>query len=240
MLPSDAVITGVTGPQIRGVMVGADRPLCFASTELVRRRGLRVARVQSLPQHRDNLARPEHCWHDAARDLGLVELVTAGDWLVHLHVTTREALVDYAVQAHHVRGGKAARAAADLVCAGVESPRETRVRLMLVLAGLPTPECNVDVDSQWGFIGRPDMLYRQFGLIVEYDGGWHAQEVGRWESDVERQGTFEDDGWRVVRVTNRQLRSPRRVVHRVCRHLIRGGYLGPAPVFDASWRSSFG
>ncbi len=48
---------------------------------------------------------------------------------------------------------------------------ETRLRLLLVLAGLPEPTVNVIVrgpDGEW--LRRFDLCYPIFRLVVEYDG----------------------------------------------------------------------
>jgi hypothetical protein len=52
---------------------------------------------------------------------------------------------------------------------GVDSPQETRLRLLLVLAGLPEPSVNLIIrqpDGSWR--RRYDMAYEEFRLIIEY------------------------------------------------------------------------
>jgi len=59
----------------------------------------------------------------------------------------------------------AARAAITLVRERVDSPRETWLRLCLVLAGLPTPEWNLIIGDDQGPIGRVDLVYLTYKLI---------------------------------------------------------------------------
>ena len=82
------IATGVTGLQLLGVDVGPQLPMTFATTHprQVRRRDVKVMRVKELPPHRDGMVSPEHCWLRAASTLNLLELVTAGDWLIRLGV----------------------------------------------------------------------------------------------------------------------------------------------------------
>ena len=58
--------------------------------------------------------------------------------------------------------------------AGAESPMETRLRMLLVLNGLPRPEVQVTIRDEAGsIIGRPDLFYREQRLGLEYDGETH-------------------------------------------------------------------
>jgi hypothetical protein len=107
-----------------------------------------------------------------------------------------------------------------LVCDQVESPRETYVRLLLVLAGLPQPECNVDLGSDHSYVSRADLVYLRYALIIEYDGRDHAAVVTQWNRDLDRLDEFEDARWGHVRVTAHRLKRPRDVVARVHAKLV--------------------
>jgi hypothetical protein len=89
-LPPDTIATGVTGLQMLGVDVGRRLPMTFATTHprQVRRRDVKVMRLKELPPHRDGIASAEHCWLVAASALNLLDLVTAGDWLLRKRRTT--------------------------------------------------------------------------------------------------------------------------------------------------------
>jgi hypothetical protein len=143
-LPPGTIATGVTGLQLLGVDVGDELPMIFATTHprQVRRRDVKVMRLTQLPPQRDGIAAAEHCWLIAASALNLLELVTAGDWLIRRRRTSLTRLQS-AVHAYSGRGVVLARAAVKLVRERVDSPRETWLRLCLVLTGLPMPECNL-------------------------------------------------------------------------------------------------
>ncbi|MFC4224730.1 hypothetical protein [Lysinibacter cavernae] len=73
---------------------------------------------------------------------------------------------------------------------GSDSRQETLLRLLLADAGLPEPELNVDVcDSAGNWIARVDLLYSEFGVVVEYDGDQHRTSKRQYERDIHR---FED------------------------------------------------
>ena len=239
VLPSPILATGVTGLQLLGIDVGPAEPLRFVTTcpRQVRRRGIRVTRVSNLPPARLFAAVPEHCWMIAALELDLVQLVTAGDRLVRLGLTTPDRLAAY-VGASVSRGSAAARPALKLVRGRVDSPRETWLRLCLVLAGLPTPDGNPTIRGRRGQ-GRVDLLYAAFLVIVEYEGDQHRTDSKQWHNDIDRNEDFGGAGFLTIRVTKEHARSPRAVVGRVYDALVSRGYRGPTPAFDERWRGLF-
>ncbi|MBA2739257.1 MAG: hypothetical protein H0U47_06325 [Nocardioidaceae bacterium] len=240
VVPGDAVVHHLTGLHVHGVWVGAAWPLRFASTDRrhVRRMPLQVARVQRLPPADGGVATAASCFAAGCADLDLVDAVTAGDQLLHLGRCTHAELTA-AVAAHRGRGAPMARRALALVRERSESPRETLVRLLLVLAGLPEPRCNVVIGTGRSAIGRGDMVYDGYALVVEYDGRQHADSAAQWERDLERLDDFADSRWRHIRVTAARLRRPRDVVWRVHAALTAAGYAGPAPSFGPDWVELF-
>lgn len=120
------------------------------------------------------------------------------------------------------------------MCDQVESPRETYVRLLLVLAGLPQPECNVDLGSDHSYVSRADLVYLRYALIIEYDGRDHAAVVTQWNRDLDRLDEFEDARWGHVRVTAHRLKRPRDVVARVHAKLVGPRVPGTGTVIRAA------
>jgi hypothetical protein len=239
-LPDEAIATGVTGLQLFGIDIGPQLPMTFATTHpwQVRRRDVKVMRLKELPAHRDGLASPEQCWLVAASTLNLLDLVTAGDSLLRLRRTTLVRLQS-AVETHSGRGIVAARTAVRLVRERVDSPRETWLRLCLVLAGLPMPECNLVIGDDEGPIGRVDLVYVAYKLIIEYEGDQHRTDRNQWNRDIDRHEDFARDHWTLIRVTSERARWPRQVVRGVYKALRANGYDGPAPEFSELWISLF-
>ena len=100
---------------------------------------------------------------------------------------SEEALIETAKSAVGVRGIRLAREAADLVRRGVDSPMESRLRLLLVLAGLPEPEVGRPVYSaDGGWLAQPDLSYPALKIAIEYDGGHHLQDARQWQRDIRR------------------------------------------------------
>lgn len=138
---------------------------------------------------------PEQTFCDLADELDLVDLVVLGDSLVQARALSIEALTRFVATRHSAR----AREAAALVREGVESPMESRVRLMIVFAGLPEPDINLEVTlGPQGVRYRLDLAWPDLRLAVEYDGRHHAESTTQWGHDVTRREHLDGAGWRVI------------------------------------------
>lgn len=197
-----------------------------------------MRRVSKLPPHRGYVATVEHNFVRTCATLDVLQAVTAGDWLLQIRGSTLPRLESY-VQSYDGQGVRRARRALALVRERVESPRETRLRVALVLAGLPTPTCNQNLGSDTEPIGRVDLVFVGFRVIVEYDGDQHRTDWRQWNRDIDRLEAFGDAGYVVVRVTAQRMRQPREVVQRVYDKLCAAGYRGPAPTYGQEWRQLF-
>jgi hypothetical protein len=139
---------------------------------------------------------------DMAAQLELVELVVLGDSLVRAGRTTVRELVD-AARASSGSGARLAREAAGYVRPRVDSPMETRVRMLLVLAGLPEPDVNVEVRLHGGcLVYRIDLAYPGVKVAIEYDGRHHIDRQAQWQQDLRRREDLESAGWRFVVLTS--------------------------------------
>lgn len=99
------------------------------------------------------------------------------------------------------------------------SPRESQVRCILMAAGLPEPELNVDIfDAHGSFLGCVDMVYPVQRVAIEYLGMLHGEQ---WAQDVERLAALRSAGWTVIEVTSPLLKRPDELVARV-RAALRG------------------
>jgi len=143
--------------------------------------------------------------------LGLVDLVVLGDAMVRRRVTTPEALVDTCARARG-RGIALARRAASFVRRRVDSAMESRVRMLLVLAGFVEPLINPTVAGLY----RPDLCWAGMRLVVEYDGRHHRDDLDQWDHDIERNDWFERHGWLIVHVVARGVfQRPDETIERV-------------------------
>src|SRR5207247_8135387 len=83
--------------------------------------------------------------------------------------TSTKHLNRYADAVNGRAGASRLRQLAELA-APAESPMETRLRWLLIDAGLPIPEVQTDLyDSSGQFVGRADLYYRQSHLVIEFE-----------------------------------------------------------------------
>jgi hypothetical protein len=169
------------------------------------------------------LSTPEQTFIDlAAIGVNLVDLVVLGDAMLKAELTTIPTLIG-AIEAWQGYGTRLALRAARLMREGVDSPMETRVRLLIVLAGLPEPTVNVIVrgeDGSWRM--RFDLCYLEQRLIVEYDGRRHADSPEQWERDIYRREDLDRMDYRLLIVTSRGIyNEPHRTLERVRDALLR-------------------
>ena len=105
-------------------------------------------------------------------------------------------------------GVRRARQALRLARAGVESPMETRLRLLLGRAGLPEPVCGYELRRPSGRrVGWFDLAWPDRRVIAEYDGDEHRTSTVQYERDIRRFDDAADLGWRVIRVRRHGIRS---------------------------------
>lgn len=174
---------------------------------------------------------------DMSHLLSLVDLVVLGDSLVKAKRFTPERLVAHAAS---VRGphSRLARRAAGLVRSGVDSPMETRLRLLIILAGLPEPAVDHRIHDRAGnLLYRFDLCYVGWGLIIEYDGVLHSLPE-QWMIDIGRDEQL--DIWKIRRlviVSPDIYRTPANTLRRIVGAMAAAGM--PVPVLQDEWRRHF-
>ena len=136
---------------------------------------------------------------DICRSVELVDAVVLLDAVSRYGLTGPEAVSSYARARGGWRGVRRAMRACELCDPGAESPMETRLRLVLVLAGLPRPVTQFEVLGDDGrLVGRLDLGYPEVRLGVEYDGDQH-RELRAHTADMRRQNALARAGWLVLR-----------------------------------------
>ena len=196
-------------PHRVGLHVAAHRPAREPRTEGVIGHRLQVREPAIVVLSGLPLEHPVRAWRQAGSLWGHDDLVAAADAIVHHGWGTVDELRDEI----RVLGGRSARkmrSALNHVRSGVESPEETRLRLLIVRAGLPEPEVNWILRDEYGrAIARLDLAYRRWRVAVEYDGRVHAEDPRQFERDADRWSEIRRAGWRHVRVLRHHMRGDR-------------------------------
>lgn len=140
----------------------------------------------------------------------LIEAVVALDALAHLRRFDPGELAEYAAKHPGWRGVRLVAEAAELVDPGTESPMETRLRMTLVIGGLPRPVTQHRIYDHAGrFVARVDLAYPDLRIAIEYDGENHKD---RWAEDVVRQNRIIGAGWTLMRYTNKDVTGRSRTI----------------------------
>ncbi len=160
---------------------------------------------------------PVDAWSQCAAAMTETELIVLGDALVRRD----RPLCTMAELEAHVRACAGRRGARKLVRAlarirpRTDSPMETLTRLVLVSAGLPEPAVNDVVrDGAGNFLGYGDLVYPQWKIVIEYEGGYHFEGEQPFR-DIDRLARFVAAGWRVIRVHKYHLANPAELIAHV-------------------------
>jgi hypothetical protein len=236
---SAARVYGVPVPSLPGEHISVVR-----EADRLRREGVTshvaagTSRIRKMGGHR--VSAPVQMFVELAGQLTLVDLVVVGDWLVRKNLVTVERLREFAAGSA-LPAAAAARTAASLVRERVDSPMETRVRLLLVFAGFPEPEVNLVIA---GVDGQPkrrsDLCWPGVKVIVEYDGRHHVEREEQWEADLARREEIDDGEWRlIVLVAKDVYKRPDLALGRIERLLRDKRLPGLPAVLSDSWRAHF-
>ena len=234
VLPSDAAFSHCTAALVHALPLPAthehglpmhvmrpsarnpiDRP------QVTPHRGLESRRVATVSGLR--VVAGADVWVDMGALLGVEDLVVMGDQIA-LRADSVDLLHRALARRGQVRGVRALREALRWIRVGSASPMETRSRLLFVRHGLPEPELNGEVTAEdgSGFVCRSDFVWRHKKVIGEYQGSHHFESFERGDDDIARRLLVEDDDWKYVELTKRDVFNPARrmaMLRRLARYL---------------------
>ena len=232
-LPPTAVFSGLTAAWLHGLDVKCEpievtipkgigvsgrtgvvvRRAALSSGEIVTLRGRRVTSVLRMLS-------------DLSIRLSVTEGVVLADMALHAGLTSLAKLNVLCVARAGGVGVANLRRIVGFAEPLTESPMESHLRMLLMLAGLPRPQAQVSLhDSDRRFLGRPDLYYPDHRLGIEYDGGIHRTSLAE---DNRRQNKLLAAGFRLLRFTAGDvLQNPDSVITQV------RAMLGRRPVFPA-------
>lgn len=206
-LPPGSAFSGLTAAWLHGIDVSPCDPIEVTvpnSARVSARAGISVRRaalgkkditkVRGMPA--TGLVRTVG---EVCSRVDLVEAVVIADQALHSHRVSLDQLVAWAESRVGYRGVQKLRRVLDLAEPAAESPMESRLRMLLILNGLPRPKAQVSIHDRWGrFAGRPDLFYEKGRLGIEYDGGVHREQLAE---DNRRQNRLLNAGVRLLRFT---------------------------------------
>ncbi|WP_075554040.1 hypothetical protein [Pseudonocardia sp. Ae505_Ps2] len=187
--------------------------------------GVRVRRDRLHPgeiEWRDGIrvTTPLRTAFDLARGEDETDAVVAVDALAFRHGFSPDLLLHFAVRYRGLRGVSRVPGVLGLADRRAASPPETRLRLLLVRAGLPRPQAQHPVrDDVRRRAVWLDLAYPAARVGIEYEGADHTGP-DRVLRDAARVTRLVDAGWRIYRYTRFDLRDePGRIVAEIGRAL---------------------
>ncbi|MGH8824894.1 MAG: DUF559 domain-containing protein [Jiangellaceae bacterium] len=152
---------------------------------------------------------------DLMRGRNLVEAVVVADAFAHAGVVDLPWLSAYVGMHRRWPGVRRSALAVDLSSAHSRSPGESRLRMVVVLAGFPVPLVNPPV-----FTGHPPVLVGYPDLVIvvrcpvlglEYDGAYHDDPQQR-QADNRRENTLTRAGLPLLRYGAESVRRGREMI----------------------------
>jgi len=221
-LPSGAAFSGLTAAWLHGLDVAPCNPVEATVPEaagISARSGISIRRSDLPKRHVVNLlglpaTSMARTLADLCARLSLTEAVVIADAALHSRRIDLDRLASWTLENGGRRGIPKLRQVIGLAEPAAESPMESRLRMVIVQAGLPRPRAQVAIHDRWGrFVGRPDLYYERQRIGIEYDGGIHRDAL---VEDNRRQNRLLDAGVRLLRFTGADvLGHPQGVVMQV-------------------------
>jgi hypothetical protein len=217
LLPTGSVIAEGSAATLWGAGLAAPTD----PVEALVPRPMRVGPAQGLRVHVGTLAADERaragglpvtsplrtCW-DMACWFDAVEAVVLVDRMLAAGQVSPDGLRAYAQEQQlGRRGGRRFARVVGLADGRAESPPESRLRVRLVLAGLPAPQVQFGIYGEDGFIARVDLAWPELKIAIEYDGLDHVGSARRMHDDRRRLNRLVAAGWTVLHVTAPRLRD---------------------------------
>lgn len=173
-----------------------------------------VSREETRSRHGLPLLTPERLLLHLASLLERTDLVITGDATLRKGLASTDSLAKLVGANRGRRGVRRLADALPLFEQRTDSPMETRLRLIIVDAGLPRPLANADVFDEAGqWIARPDLLYPRARIAIEYDGGHHRTDQRQFNNDLMRGDLLAEQGYLLLRYGSHHVfRQPHRIV----------------------------
>ena len=202
VLPADVALSGRAAVWALGLDVLA----ASGGLDVTAPRGRHLERRPGMRPHAGALPDHELCEHngllvvsaarafvDVARRESLTEAVAFGDAVLRSGAATLEQIASSLAAARGLRNVRAARAVVPHLEPRSESPMESRLRMKLVLGGLPRPEAQFDMyDEHGAHAGRGDLHLE--GVVLEYDGREERLKKERFSADRRRRARISELG----------------------------------------------
>lgn len=231
-LPAHSRFCGVTAAQLLGVPlphyaargarihVAVPAPATAPTGRAIAGHSFDASLGDSMAMNGLRISSAEHTWYELAATLWLLDLVAAGDYLIHddKPFTTREGLASLHNSFAGRRGIRRARQALELLNEYSESPQESKLRVILIHGGI-SATANLPITTSGGYNYRVDLAIPERLLVIEYQSDKYHMDAAAFRRDMTRISRLEADGWYVIQFNANDLYNSAEVCARVRRVL---------------------
>ena len=233
LIPAGGALTGWAAAYVHGVdlldgrdpesmdplpiTINLGRDLGRAHTDRVCYRRDHLPTRDRLTCHGLAITTPQRAAFDGTRFANdLAEAVAFLDQITHVLPVTLAELADRGAPGGRWAGLPLFQRALALADPAAANPWESRLRIFAMLrAGLPRPLVNQPVfDLEENFLGTPDLLDPESGLVLEFDGQDHRRRL-QHRADNIREEKLEVVNLTVCRVDSLDLRQPVPLIQRL-------------------------
>jgi hypothetical protein len=146
------------------------------------------------------VATPARTAFDLGRHLERTQALARLDALMRASPFSIEDTMLLAKRYRGARGLRQLRELLPLVDGGAASPRESRLRLLFIDAGLPKPKTQITIfDERGRYVRTVDMGWEEFMVAAEYDGEQHQTSRAQYVKDMRVWPKLARLGWDVIR-----------------------------------------
>jgi len=170
---------------------------------------------------------PLDAWCECAGLLTIDELIMMGDGLVSRRdpVAALAQLTEAVAARSGRRGTARLRNALRQIRPNSDSARETQLRLLVTRAGFPEPTVNAPLRNRAGrFIAHGDLVWAEFGVVLEYEGRHHAEDPEQFAIDIRRLDRMAEAGYRVIRVDRQLMAARAQLIRTIATALVAAGW----------------
>ena len=241
-LPWDARLTGITRLQLLGLDFGPRLPLRFVVARDLHLdlEGVFLHRTVRLPPIDDVGVAPLAAYVSYCGRARVIDAIKVGDWLLHHGHLDWSELHAFCLDQRWRAGAHETLWVMGHLDGEARSLPESEMRALLGFAGLERPEVNVGAVAADDRTRIGDLVYRKWGVDVEYEGEHHQLDRAQYVKDIDRYASLRRAAVPYVQVTKEKLARPRQMVREVYAVLVDHGYDGAPPEFGETWRSLFG
>ena len=227
-LPATSFFSGVTAAAVMGIplpsrlsssrrlQVSVPAPLRAPTGRGIQGHSVAIRDDEIRIWHDIRISSPERVFCELAAVLDLSDLVSVGDFLVRrmLPLTSPGALAAAIARNPGRRGIRVLHAAHSMLTDRSESRKESHLRVIILLAGLPGLVANQPITTSGGFRYRADLAFPSPKVLIEYQSDYHS-DPDNFRADMTRRARLEADGWFVMLINVNDLRDPDELIARI-------------------------